>query len=80
MSKKQKKADAAPAATVTDLRLDVLTHLSNLPGVPGQEDAVRDFVLAELQGLADEVRVDAMGNVIARRAARPGRARWPSAS
>ncbi|PTA68889.1 endoglucanase [Deinococcus arcticus] len=45
-------------------------HLSDLPGVPGQEDAVRDFVLRELQGLADEVRVDALGNVIARRAAR----------
>lgn len=42
--------------------------LSDLPGVPGQEDAVRDFVLAELEGLADEVRVDALGNVIARRA------------
>ncbi len=45
-------------------------HLSNLPGVPGQEDAVRDFVLRELDGLADEVRVDALGNVIAFRAAR----------
>ncbi|WP_309571126.1 M42 family metallopeptidase [Deinococcus sp.] len=54
----------------TDLRLDVLMHLSNLPGVPGQEDAVRDFVLRELDGLADEVRVDALGNVIAFRAAR----------
>lgn len=42
--------------------------LSDLPGVPGQEDAVREFVLAELEGLADEVRVDALGNVIARRA------------
>ncbi|KQR04708.1 endoglucanase [Deinococcus sp. Leaf326] len=40
--------------------------LSDLPGVPGQEDAVRDFVLTELEGLADEVRVDALGNVIAR--------------
>ncbi len=72
MSKKQKKADAAAAAftAVTDLRLDLLMRLSDLPGVPGQEDAVRDFVLAELDGLADEVRVDAMGNVIARRAPR----------
>jgi endoglucanase len=54
--------------TKTDLRLDLLMKLSDLPGVPGQEDAVRDFVLAELEGLADEVRVDALGNVIARRA------------
>ncbi|WP_288482283.1 M42 family metallopeptidase [uncultured Deinococcus sp.] len=55
--------------TTTDLRLDLLMKLSDLPGVPGQEDTVRDFVLAELDGLADEVRVDALGNVIARRAA-----------
>lgn len=43
-------------------------HLSNLPGVPGQEDAVREYVQRELHGLADEVRVDALGNVIAFRA------------
>ncbi|MFC5847111.1 M42 family metallopeptidase [Deinococcus petrolearius] len=53
--------------TKTDLKLDLLMRLSDLPGVPGQEDAVRDFVLAELDGLADEVRVDALGNVIASR-------------
>ncbi len=71
MSKKQKKADAAPAAsTAADLRLDLLMRLSDLPGVPGQEDAVRTLVLAELDGLVDEVRVDALGNVIARRAPR----------
>ncbi|KEF34799.1 endoglucanase [Deinococcus sp. RL] len=51
--------------TLAELRLDVLRRLSDLPGVPGQEDAVRDFVLAELEGLADEVRVDPLGNVLA---------------
>ncbi|MPY67422.1 M42 family metallopeptidase [Deinococcus sp. SDU3-2] len=51
--------------TTTELRLDVLRHLSDLNGVPGQEDAVRDFVLSDLEGLVDEVRVDALGNVIA---------------
>ena len=44
-------------------------RLSDLPGVPGQEDAVRDFVLKELDGLCDSVRVDALGNVIAYRKA-----------
>ena len=44
-------------------------RLSDLPGVPGQEDAVRDFVLKELDGLCDSVRVDALGNVIAWRKA-----------
>jgi len=47
-----------------------LLDLSNLSGVPGREDAVRDYVLAALQGLADDVRVDAMGNVIAYRQGR----------
>ncbi|WP_328774680.1 M42 family metallopeptidase [Deinococcus aquaedulcis] len=71
MPKTKKKAELpAPQATTPELRLDLLMALSDLPGVPGQEDAVRDFVLQELQGLADEVRVDALGNVIARRAAR----------
>ncbi|GAA5513195.1 putative aminopeptidase YsdC [Deinococcus carri] len=51
--------------TTTELRLDLLRQLSDLNGVPGQEDAVRDFVLRELEGLADEVRVDPLGNVIA---------------
>ncbi|WP_240738270.1 M42 family metallopeptidase [Deinococcus fonticola] len=55
--------------TKTDLRLDVLMQLSDLPGVPGNEDAVRKFVLRELEGLADAVQVDAMGNVIAYRKA-----------
>ena len=53
-----------------NLDLDRLLTLSNLNGIPGREDAVRDFVLSELEGLADEVRVDAMGNVIAFRAGR----------
>lgn len=53
----------------TDLRLDVLMALSDLPGVPGNEDAVRDYVLKQLDGLADSVRVDALGNVIAHRKA-----------
>ncbi len=53
--------------TTTELRLDLLRQLSDLNGVPGNEDAVRDFVLRELEGLADEVRVDPLGNVIALR-------------
>ncbi len=47
------------------LNLGLLKALSELPGTPGREDAVRDLVLRELDGLADDVRVDAMGNVIA---------------
>ncbi|WP_424952637.1 M42 family metallopeptidase [Deinococcus sp.] len=54
------------------LDLQRLFALSNLGGVPGYEDAVREYVLRELEGLTDEVRTDAMGNVIAFRAGRMG--------
>ncbi|WP_161881061.1 M42 family metallopeptidase [Deinococcus alpinitundrae] len=53
-----------------NLNLDRLLELSNLNGVPGREDAVREYVKRELSGLADEVRTDAMGNLIAFRAGR----------
>lgn len=53
-----------------NLDLSLLLDLSNLNGVPGQEDAVRDLVLARLEGLADEVRLDPLGNVVAFRAGR----------
>jgi len=53
-----------------NLNLDRLLELSNLNGVPGREDAVHDYVKRELNGLADEVRTDAMGNLIAFRAGR----------
>lgn len=45
--------------------LGLLMQLSDLPGVPGREDAVRELVRRELDGLADEVLVDALGNVMA---------------
>lgn len=54
-------------------------QLSDLPGVPGQEDRVREFLLRELDGLADSVRVDAMGNVIAHRAAHAGKGKKKAA-
>jgi len=33
----------------------------------GHEDAIREVILAEIQPLADEIRVDALGNIIARK-------------
>jgi endoglucanase len=42
----------------------LLKRLCETPGVPGQEDAIRDVVLEELKSLTDEVSVDVMGNVI----------------
>lgn len=44
--------------------LDLLKRLCDTPGISGREDAVRSIVLAELNGIADSIRVDALGNVI----------------
>jgi putative aminopeptidase FrvX len=47
------------------LNLDLLKQLSEVAGIPGWEDRVRTLVLKELKGLVDDVRTDALGNVIA---------------
>lgn len=43
---------------------DVLVELTESSGVPGYEDRIRDIVRRELEDTVDEVRTDAMGNVI----------------
>ena len=45
--------------------MERLKKLTALRGVSGFEDEVRAYVLQEAEGLADEVRVDALGSVIA---------------
>jgi putative aminopeptidase FrvX len=45
--------------------IPLLARICEAPGAPGFEKEIRKLVLAELKGLADEVRVDNMGNVIA---------------
>jgi len=47
--------------------IELLRKICLVPGAPGFEDRVRDLVLQQIDDLVDEVRVDAMGNVIARR-------------
>ena len=49
-----------------------LAQICRVPGAPGSEHRVRELVLAELGGITDDVRVDALGNVIARLRARRG--------
>ena len=44
---------------------ELLRQLCALPGVSSWEDKVRDFILAQARPCADQLRVDAMGNVIA---------------
>ena len=54
------------------MNIDLLRRLCDAPGISGREDRVREVVVAELRPLVDEVRVDAMGSVVAvRRGGRP---------
>ena len=46
------------------LDLDLLKILSETPGVPSREDAIREIVIEALRPLVDEVHVDAIGNAI----------------
>lgn len=46
------------------LNMDLLRQLCELPGIPGREEAVRDFVREQLTPLVDEVSVDELGNLI----------------
>lgn len=43
---------------------DLAKRICEVPGTPGFEDRVRELVIAEMRPLVDELRVDALGNVI----------------
>jgi endoglucanase len=43
----------------------LLSRVCEAPGAPGFEKLIRELVLAEIEGLADEIRIDNMGNVVA---------------
>ena len=45
----------------------LLQQLTETFGPSGYEDRIRDLVCAEVQGLADEIKVDALGNLIVRK-------------
>ena len=47
------------------INVELLSRICKEPGAPGFETRIRNLVLKELEGLADEVRVDAIGNVVA---------------
>lgn len=46
------------------LNIDLLKRLCETPGVPGREERVRALIENEIDGLFDETRTDAMGNLI----------------
>ena len=69
--KEQKKSNTqTPRVGAEQIRL--LEKLCNASGVSGDEGEVRKIVLSEVRPLADEVKVDALGNVLAVRHARAG--------
>jgi len=49
------------------MNTDLLRRLCETPGVPGHEDRVRDLILAETEGLFDDVTTDPMGSLLCRR-------------
>jgi putative aminopeptidase FrvX len=51
--------------TIGNQQIKLLERLCNAVAVSGDEGEVRSIVLEEIKGHADEVRVDALGNVLA---------------
>ncbi|MCA9920637.1 MAG: hypothetical protein KC445_21940, partial [Anaerolineales bacterium] len=49
---------------------DLLKRLTEAPGIAGNEDTVRALIMDEVTPLVDDVRTDALGNVIARKRGR----------
>lgn len=56
--------------TIGSEQLSLLETLSNAVGVSGSEGEIRKVIFAELEALADEIKVDALGNVLVTRLAR----------
>jgi endoglucanase len=48
----------------------LLQKLTETPGPPGYEDAIRSVIRREIEPLVDDIRVDALGSLIARKASR----------
>ena len=47
--------------------MDILKQLSEMPGAPGREELVRDFIIEQVKDHVDEMKVDAMGNLLCRK-------------
>lgn len=51
---------------ISTVDFKLLKTLCDIPAVPGDEGAVRDFVISELRPRVKEISVDVLGNIIAR--------------
>lgn len=56
--------------STTKLNIELLRKVCEIPGAPGYETLIRDFIHGRLKNLADEISVDKMGNLIAVRRGR----------
>ena len=50
---------------IQDEQIQLIEKLSNACGIAGQENEIRKIVLEEIKPYADDIRTDAMGNVLA---------------
>ena len=64
--------DTSPPAVPDSLDIDLLARLTATPGVAGREGRVRDLIAAEIEGLADETRIDPMGSLLTVKRGRGG--------
>ena len=54
--------------------IELLEQLCTLRGISGDEESVRDFIVAQITPYAERVTIDAMGNVIAeKKGAKPAK-------
>ena len=59
---------------MSELNVELLKRLCEAPGVSGREDRVRELIEKEVKDLFDEVRSDAMGNLLCvRRSTKKGK-------
>jgi len=47
------------------INVDLLRQICKIPGAPGFEQRIREFVIEQARPLVDELKTDAMGNVLA---------------
>ena len=50
---------------MTEINFDLLKRLCEAPGVASREDQVRTITVEALRPLVDDLRVDALGNMVA---------------
>ncbi len=58
---------ASTGAGHKDEVMELLGKLSELPGAPGREERVREFIESRVGEVCDEIRTDVMGNLICRK-------------